>query len=435
MRSLLVLLCDGLGDRAHPAHGGRTANEAAATPALDVLAARGTTGLLWPLGPGRAPSSEVAHWAMLGYRPSEHPGRAVLEARGHGVEPVPGDVLAYASLRSTEARDGALWATGRAGPDDAADAASLLAAAAEVQLDLGPEVQLDLEPLLPGRGEGILVVRGPGAHDGVTDSDPFLRDRHPVMRPQPLEPAAAATAAAAEGWSRAVHRTLAAHPVNLARRDAGRAALDAVTLKWWGRPRPAPTLRARHGLDGVMIAGSPFLSGLAATIGMRFVHCPEGADAQAAMEARLDLARAAIDAGATFAFCHLKATDEAGHTKDPAAKRAAIEAVDRALGDLGTRFADVVVCVTGDHATPPAPAVIHSGDPVPLVIAGPGVRADRVRRFGELDCAEGLLGRITGADLMPVLLNAADRPLFLGSRPTTTPAPAGVPVDVEPLRP
>lgn len=435
MRSLLVLLCDGLGDRAHPAHAGRTANEAAATPHLDALAARGTTGLLWPLGPGRAPSSEVAHWAILGYPAAESPGRAVLEARGHGVEPRADEVLAYAALRSSEARDGALWATGRARPGDEEDADALMAAAARVQLAPGVEVQLDLRALMPGRGEGVLVARGPRAHDGVTDSDPFFRDRHPVMRPQPLVPEAAATARAAETWSRETHRALAAHPVNGRRVAAGRAALDVVTLKWWGRPRPAPTFRARHGLDGVMIAGSPFLAGLAATIGLRFVHCPEGADPRAAMEDRLDLARAALDGGATFAFCHLKATDEAGHTKDPAAKRAAIEAVDRGLAGLHERFADVVVCVTGDHATPTSPEVIHSGDPVPFVMAGPGVRADRVRRFGELDCADGLLGRITGADVMPVLLNAADRPLFLGSRPTAVPSPAGVPADVEPLAP
>ena len=83
-----------------------------------------------------------------------------------------------------------------------------------------------------------------------------------------------------------------------------------------------------------------------------------------------------------FAFCHLKATDEAGHTKDPAAKRRAIEAVDRALADLGARFGDVVACVTGDHATPTSPEVIHSGDPVPFLLTGPGVRADGVYGAG-----------------------------------------------------
>ena len=41
--------------------------------------------------------------------------------------------------------------------------------------------------------------------------------------------------------------------------------------------------------------------------------------------------------------------------------------------------------MTGDHCTPASPDVIHSGDPVPFVVAGPGVRADAVRAFGELD--------------------------------------------------
>jgi 2,3-bisphosphoglycerate-independent phosphoglycerate mutase len=431
MRSLLVLLLDGLGDRAHPDHGGRTANEAARTPHLDALAARGSTGLLWPLGPGRAPSSEVAHWEMLGYRPSESPGRAVFEARGHGLAVAPDEVLAHAALRPTARRDGALWATGRPGAGDGDDARDLLAAVDPVEVE---GLAMELRLLRPERGEGVLVVTG-GADDRVTDSDPFLRDLHPVMRPQPLVPAAAPTARAAEAWSRDVIRGLAAHPRNAARRDRGLPALDAVTLKWWGRPRPAPAFRARHGLDGVMVAGTPFLAGLAATLGLRSSHCMEGDDPAAAMRARLDLARAALDDGATFVFCHLKATDEAGHTKDPATKRATIEAVDGALHDLAERFGDVVVCVTGDHATPTSPEVIHSGDPVPFLMAGPGVRADRVDRFGEIHCADGLLGRLTGADVMPVLLNAADRPVFMGSRPTPVAGPAGVPRDVEPLVP
>jgi 2,3-bisphosphoglycerate-independent phosphoglycerate mutase len=79
--------------------------------------------------------------------------------------------------------------------------------------------------------------------------------------------------------------------------------------------------------------------------------------------------------------------------------------------------------------------VIHSGDPVPFLLAGAGVRADRVTRFGELPCAEGILGRLDGGDVMPVLLNAAGRPLFLGSRPTPVPGAMGAPApeDAEPL--
>jgi 2,3-bisphosphoglycerate-independent phosphoglycerate mutase len=90
--------------------------------------------------------------------------------------------------------------------------------------------------------------------------------------------------------------------------------------------------------------------------------------------------------------------------------------------------------VTGDHATPASPDVIHSGDPVPLLVAGPGVRADAVERFGELDCAAGILGHLRGPDLLPVLLNAADRPLFLGSRPTPFEGADGYPALLERFR-
>jgi len=83
---IVVALLDGLGDRAHAALGGRTGNEAASTPALDALCAAGSSGVLTSLGPGRAPSSELAHWSILGYRPDEFPGRAVFEAVGRGQE-------------------------------------------------------------------------------------------------------------------------------------------------------------------------------------------------------------------------------------------------------------------------------------------------------------------------------------------------------------
>ena len=77
--------------------------------------------------------------------------------------------------------------------------------------------------------------------------------------------------------------------------------------------------------------------------------------------------------------------------------------------------------------------MIHSGDPVPFLLNGPGVRADDVQAFGELDCARGILGHLRGPDMMPVLLNAADRPLFLGSRPTPFAGADGYPSILDPL--
>src|SRR4026209_2176491 len=105
MYTIVVVLLDGRGDRAPAVLGGRTGNEAARTPKLDALCARASCGVLYAVGPGRAPSSEVAHWSMLGYRPDEFPGRAVFEAVGRGQEVDPVHVFAYAALRPAERRD------------------------------------------------------------------------------------------------------------------------------------------------------------------------------------------------------------------------------------------------------------------------------------------------------------------------------------------
>ena len=127
MYPLVVFLLDGLGDRAHAVLGGRSGNEAAATPTLDALAARGSCGLLYAVGPGRAPSSEVAHWSLLGYRPDEFPGRAVFETLGRGQEVSGEHVFAYAALRPAERREDGWWLTGRPDPDrDAEEAARLV---------------------------------------------------------------------------------------------------------------------------------------------------------------------------------------------------------------------------------------------------------------------------------------------------------------------
>ncbi len=414
MHPIVVFLLDGLADRAHDALRGRTGVEAANTPNLDRLCASGSCGVIYAIGPGRAPSSEVAHWSMLGYRPDEFPGRAVFEALGRGQEVSPEQVFAYAALRPAERRDDGWWLSGRPDPErDAAEAERLVARCDGIEID-----GLTFSLSHVWRGEAVLRISG-DADERVTDSDAFFRDRHPVLRPQPIVPEAEPTARAAEAWSREVMRRLEDERFNV------------ITLKWWGRPRQVPTFEQRHGLHGTFVAGSAFLRGLGRAVGLDARDEPETDDPAADLRGRVQIARERLDAGETFVFCHVKSADAAGHTKDPRTKQAVIETLDTALGDLPTDRA--IVCLTGDHATPAFPEVIHSGDPVPFLVAGPGVRADRVREFGEATCADGIFGQLRGPDMMPVLLNAADRPLFLGSRPTPFDGADGYPAILDPL--
>ena len=414
MYPIVILLLDGLGDRAHDVLGGRTGNEAAETPNLDRLAAEGSCGLLYAVGPGRAPSSEVAHWSLLGYREDEFPGRAVFEALGRGQDASDEHVFAYAALRPAERREDGWWLTGRPDPErDAEEAQRLIERCDGIEVD-----GLSFGLTHAWRGEAVLRISG-GADERVTDSDAFFRAWQPLLRPRPLVPEAEPTARACEEWTREVMRRL------------GGERFNVITLKWFGRPREAPSFLQRHGVTGTFAADSAFLRGLAVALGLEAVAAPETDDAVADLRARVELAQERLDAGDTFVFCHQKTTDAAGHTKDPRIKQRTIEELDAALVELPTDRA--IVCVTGDHTTPASPDVIHSGDPVPLLVAGPGVRRDSVGRFGELDCAGGILGQLRGPDLMPVLLNAADRPLFLGSRPTPFKGADGYPALLEPL--
>lgn len=69
------------------------------------------------------------------------------------------------------------------------------------------------------------------------------------------------------------------------------------------------------------------------------------------------------------------------------------------------------------HNANPWPPTPHSGEPVPLLIAGgANVLVDEVKAFHERAAIYGGLGRIYGADLMPILLNLTDRIRLHGVR-------------------
>jgi 2,3-bisphosphoglycerate-independent phosphoglycerate mutase len=259
--AIVVVLLDGLGDRAHDVLDGRTGNEAARTPNLDALCSRGSCGVLYAVGPGRAPSSEVAHWSMLGYRPDEFPGRAVFEAVGRGQDVSPEHVFAYAALRPAERRDDGWWLTGRPDPErDAEEAEALVERCAEIEID-----GLTFSLTHVWRGEAVLRISG-GADPRVTDSDAFFRDRHPVLRPQAVVAEAERTARAAEEWTRETMRRLEGERFNV------------ITLKWWGRPTQVPSFLERHGVGGTFVGESAFLRGLGAYVGLEPVAEPETDD-------------------------------------------------------------------------------------------------------------------------------------------------------------
>lgn len=418
---ILLVILDGLGDRASAALDGRTPCEAACTPNLDALCARGINGVHVPFGPGRSSSSEHAHWSLFGFGTVPFPGRAALEALGVGQAPPADEPLFHCALRAGRPADGSLWLGARARPvDDADDCERLFAAL--LGRDAGG-VRFELLPLRTG--ECVLVARGAGTCE-VSDTDALFDHLHPWMRPQPLpearDPARAASfATLLERWLLDARCILASHEVNARRRAAGLPALDVAVTKWASRIDPAlPSFASRTGLRGAAVTDTALYRGLARILRMAVVNLAyDAADPAADMQRRV---AAAADLLQThdFVHVHVKATDEAAHTKRPAFKRDVIAATDAGLHALLALAEHAVVAVTGDHASPSTGGLLHSGDPTPFVAAAPGLRPDLVTRFGERTALTGEAGRLLAADVLPYLAGLANRPFFLGHRPGAT---------------
>ncbi len=430
---VMLVVLDGLGDRPSAELGGRTPCEAAATPVLDRLAAQGSSGMHVPFGPGRATSSETAHWSLFGFESLAFPGRAALEALGVGLQPPPGVPLFHFALRAGDLRDGALYLGARARPGvDDAEAEALFAA-----LDGREQDGVTFRHYPLRTGECVLVADGAPSRD-VSDSDALFDHFHPWMRPVALADATDAEGAASfavtlERWLRAGREILREHPINVRRRTRGLPALDVPVTKWASLIDPAlPTFAQHVGIDGAAVTDTALYRGLAKLLKMQAVDLTYDANAPTAdMLARIEAAETLLE-HVDFVHVHVKATDAAGHTKRPAFKRDVIEATAAGLEPLLALARRAVVAVTGDHATPSVGQLLHSGDPTPFVVAGPGIAADGVQQFGECYAMSGSCGRLLAADVLPLLVSFANRPFFLGHRPGPW-AGAALPNTPEPM--
>lgn len=425
---VVLITLDGLGDRPIPELGdgapgagrGLTPSEAALTPVLDRLTVRGACGWHVPFGWGPASASENAHWAMFGFGALPFPGRAVLEGLGAGIDVPFGAAVTFAALRASQADEcsGQTWITGRVPADDAAslaDADSLWDALRPTIVESGAEVhQL-------GRGEAVLIFHE-YVDGAVTDSDPFFEDLHPWLRVRPTEPETQEFAAHLNQLLLGLRAELLEAGVNQRRREAGLPAFDVVTTKWSGTRRPLPSFVEHVGVSAGMVTSSRLYRGFATVFGAAEVAVPKPSDlfgdAGSDIAARLAAADDLLDNGAKFVHVHTKATDEAGHTKQPFIKREVLERIDARLTGLEAMAERAVVAVTGDHATPSVDGVLHTGDPTPLLLVGPSVRPDRVSQFGEAHFQDGWFGRVRSDELLPLLMSHANRPVFLGHRAT-----------------
>ena len=109
-------------------------------------------------------------------------------------------------------------------------------------------------------------------------------------------------------------------------------------------------------------------------------------------------------------YIHIKGPDVPGHDGDADKKKAVIEAIDQYYLTPLINTIDLdktIVAITADHSTP-CRLKSHSADPVPLLISGGNIQPDTTSSFSEKTCLKGKIGKISGTQLMPLLIKYAN---------------------------
>jgi len=397
----VIIHGDGMADWPCAELDGRTPLEAARKPNMDAIAARGMLGMVATIPTGMAPGSDVGTMTMLGYDPARyHTGRAPIEAASMGIALGPDDVVFRMNLVAL--------AAGAGGAPEMLDFTS-----GHITSEEAARIVADLRAALAGDGieffNGVsyrhLMVWRDG-EPGATLTPPHDITGKPVAGHLPEGPGA--------GRLRALMERAAAilkdHPVNRARREAGKCA--ATDIWFWGQgKRPAvPTLRERFGVEGSVISAVDLVNGLGRLAGLELIKVPGATgylDTDYAAKGRYG-----IDAlkRRDFLLLHIEAPDEAGHMGRADLKAEAIERIDelivgpllRALPDFG----EWTLLLMPDHATP-SKLKTHSSEPVPFAIIRAGDDGSNAgRRYTEADAAKTGVVVSAGYKLIETLFGA-----------------------------
>lgn len=393
----IIVLGDGMADEPIEALENKTPLQAVSKPAIDWVAAHGRSGMLATVPAGFAPGSEIANLSVLGYDvPKVFEGRGSLEAASMGVKIEDGEMAMRCNLITIE--DGKIK-NHSAGHISNAEAAELIAF---LQKELGGE-DINFFPgvsyrhLLKIKGGSKRIVTTP-PHDvpGTPYKDVLVRAADTDGEPT------------ARQLNELIERSMTLlenHPVNLARKAAGKDPANSI-WPWSPGYRPQmQTLMQRYGIgSGVVISAVDLIKGIGVYAGLESIDV-EGATGlyNTNYEGK---AQAAIEALRThdFVFLHIEASDEAGHEGDVALKMKTIEYLDRRivkpiLDAVSTWDEPVSIAILPDHPTPCALRT-HTSKPIPFTIYRTNEPGDEVQAFDEFAARKGSYGDLSGDQFM-----------------------------------
>jgi 2,3-bisphosphoglycerate-independent phosphoglycerate mutase len=368
---LALVVMDGVGDIATADNSEMTPLEAAWTPNLDSLVARGCAqGRMIPVAPAITPGSGPGHLALFGYDPLEFEvGRGVIEALGLGLELKAGDVAARANFCTLDANG--IITDRRAGRIATEICEELCARLSKKIKKIG-----DVEIIVKAGKEHrfVVILRGKGLEGPLTSTDPN-REGLPLLTAKPENPKSAGQKKAAKTVAEFYKQALpliATHP-----------KANGFLMRGIAHQPNIPTFEQRYQMQAAALAVYPMYKGLSQLVGMTKIEGPQTIAEQ--FERYI-----AEYNNYDFFFIHFKYTDKYGEDGNYEMKKKVIEDFDAALPILFKKMPDVLA-ITGDHSTP-APMKGHSWHPQPVLLHSKYSGSDKLLRFTETGANQGSLG-------------------------------------------
>lgn len=400
----LIIVYDGMADRKIPALGNKTPMQAADKPNMDKMAKTALVGTVSNVPVGMVPESDTANLAILSYDPKIYSkGRSPLEAVSMGLEMSPEDTAYRCNVVTLSEEEGIPYAE-RTILDHSAD---------EITTEEADHLIRAIDAAL-GDGDRRFHTGISYRHcllwNGGRDDIPFMRP-HDILGKQIGEylPAGEAGLPFLKMMEES-YRILEDHPINQARRAAGKRPANSVWFWSPGKKPALPSFSEKWGVSAAVISAVDLIKGIGLCAGMESIDV-EGAtgNVHTNYTGKADAAIDAFRRGHELVYIHVEAPDECGHRAEIENKVLSIEKIDRYILGPVTEWLeesgeDYRVMTLPDHPTP-IEIRTHSMEPVPFMIYDPKKPLAGVDTLDE-DTADATGYYLSdGTRLMELLLN------------------------------
>ncbi len=408
MKGVFIIM-DGMGDLPNKTLKGKTPLEAAKTPNLDFFANHGKLGLMYPVKPKFAPTSDEAIVSIFGNKLISAT-RGQLEAKGSDLNLTRGDLALRVNFGTiNNLKDGKVIDRRAGRTLTTKEAQELAKALNQIKLPCS----FIFEPSVQHRA--VLVLKG-GLSDSISENDLTytggkIKNIKKVAKFKPLDDSDLAqyTSNILNEFIEKSFEVLNNHPVNKKRRKKGLLPANYLFMRSQGMDIP----KLKQYKKWISFGYMPLEIGFSKLSGMEVISLsyPDLKSLNVYKNLWNGLKKVCkffignfekYQNKFDYTYIHIKETDLPGHDNKPLEKKKMVEYIDKTLFKFLRKFAKkgVKILVTADHSTP-CELKTHSADPVPVLLYDDSPLSNQ--KFCEKDAKKGTLGKIIGNDLFKVV--------------------------------